>query len=349
VHRTFTISNEGNRSASLRQLEGHQGPAPISTNWPNGELQWEILNLLPESLDPGQNTQVSIRWHARSDTSVSDARKNFELWERDVDGDPFQKLFECQFGVQSIKRPPIPILAVEHNSPGEPVRISAAFDESVAGLSQEDFELANGSVVGLLGNGAVYTITATPTQDARSLTIRLPSGRVQGAAEGDLNLESNVLRIPIFWPPPEFEEFMSSYGAQGEDAFLSADPDQDGEDNFFEWVQGSIPTDGNSGPMVLGRILPHAEVQYFSVFYLRLVGGEETSGKYRAGRVLYEIKAAHDIQNWEYIPVHVPVTDESMLPPRPTGYEWGQARLPYDVGMDPSRGFMKVEVKLHEE
>ncbi|MDN4163330.1 beta strand repeat-containing protein [Nocardioides abyssi] len=69
--------------------------------------------------------------------------------------------------------------------------VGLAFSEDVDGLALGDLVVTNGTVAGLTGNGAAYTVEVTPTTDG-PVTIALPAGTVTDTA-GNPNTASTTL------------------------------------------------------------------------------------------------------------------------------------------------------------
>lgn len=101
--------------------------------------------------------------------------------------------------------------------------VRVRFTREVTGLALDDFELSNGAAAGLQGNGAVYSLTVTPSV-AGEVRVRLPEGRVTDL-EGSSNLESNTLPVLYEVPagPPVILEFRAEPNeiAQGGESRLS--------------------------------------------------------------------------------------------------------------------------------
>ncbi|WP_371060664.1 Ig-like domain-containing protein [Rhodosalinus sp. 5P4] len=77
----------------------------------------------------------------------------------------------------------------------DPFTVTATFDEDVTGFDDlaNDVIVTNGSVTGITGGPAVYTLEITPSGNG-NVSITVPAGAAQDAANND-NTASNALRI----------------------------------------------------------------------------------------------------------------------------------------------------------
>lgn len=108
--------------------------------------------------------------------------------------------------------PPEAALATPVSAEG-PFQVKIDFSEPVTGLTVDDFRIFNGSVTGLAGSGAAYSMTVTPLATG-SVFISLPEGSAADAA-GNANKASNQIDLKAVMkpaaippqmtaPPPQF-------------------------------------------------------------------------------------------------------------------------------------------------
>ncbi|PAY20398.1 hypothetical protein CKO51_06060 [Rhodopirellula sp. SM50] len=88
---------------------------------------------------------------------------------------------------------PTPTIAAAPSTMVGDYEIVITFDESVTGLSVNDFQVSNGILSNLSGDADEYTATVTALIEG-DVTISLPEERVVDSA-GNRNIESNILRL----------------------------------------------------------------------------------------------------------------------------------------------------------
>ncbi|MDV6028659.1 MAG: S8 family serine peptidase [Phycisphaera sp. RhM] len=91
-----------------------------------------------------------------------------------------------------ISRPSPTITTAPSTVVGE-FEIAITFDESVTGLAANDFQVSNGILSNLSGEGDAYTATVTALVEG-DVTISLPEERVSDSA-GNRNIDSNLLTV----------------------------------------------------------------------------------------------------------------------------------------------------------
>ncbi|MFC7337693.1 Ig-like domain-containing protein [Haloferula chungangensis] len=94
---------------------------------------------------------------------------------------------------------PVPTLSTDFSSVTTDYTVYVDFSEDVSGLESDDFTVINGSASTLVGSGANYTLTISPTT-AGNVEITLPADAVNATVGGSGNVVSNTL-ITLYDPP----------------------------------------------------------------------------------------------------------------------------------------------------
>lgn len=105
--------------------------------------------------------------------------------------------------VHSVPLPTCTVTAPAGPTSDDPIVFAIAFSEPVTGLGATSIVVSGGTKGGLLGAGAAYTISVTPTGDG-AVTCRVLAGAAQGAA-GCLNLVSNTASVTYDGTAPAIE------------------------------------------------------------------------------------------------------------------------------------------------
>jgi len=105
--------------------------------------------------------------------------------------------------------------------PGEPVSITVTFSEAVSGLAAGDFTVANGTVTGLTGSGASYTLSLT-AGGGGVLSVLLPADSAEDVAANG-NLASNTLTA-VAGIVEETETAIAEYLSRRANALVGAQP-----------------------------------------------------------------------------------------------------------------------------
>ena len=90
--------------------------------------------------------------------------------------------------------PPVATLSTPSNSVTGAFDITIDFSETISGLTISDFVSTNGTLSGLVGSGANYSMTVTPIASGQ-VVVFLPDGTVVDAAGNANNASSNVIAV----------------------------------------------------------------------------------------------------------------------------------------------------------
>jgi hypothetical protein len=147
------------------------------------------------------------------------------------------------------------------------------FSESVTGLSPGDFSISGGTITGLAGSGASYTVTILPSAAAVDLSL---SENSVTDGEGAGNFPSNPIRVTHRTP---YEQWAFEAGLDGSTGSQLADEDTDGIAKLLEFafnLDPAKPDAASYDPAVLpGSGLPRMMVgpgPVLSLQYLRRRG-----------------------------------------------------------------------------
>ena len=105
--------------------------------------------------------------------------------------------------------------------PGDAVAITVTFSEAVTGLAAGDFAVANGTVTGLTGSGASYTLSLT-AGGGGVLSVSLPADSAEDVAANG-NLASNTLTA-VAGIVEETEAAIAEYLSSRANALAGAQP-----------------------------------------------------------------------------------------------------------------------------
>lgn len=120
------------------------------------------------------------------------------------------------------------------------------------------------------------------------------------------------------------------------------DLDGDGETALIEWALGGTnPNSSLSSPAYYTRIRDFSGTDYFTINFMRLLGGNESGNTYTVHGHVYECRGSTGLGIWDQTPISVSPPND--LPTPPEGYAWSSFRLPF--GIDSTKGFMNVTIE----
>ena len=150
------------------------------------------------------------------------------------------------------------------------------------------------------------------------------SARTSDYAEID-NLA--IRKLPL--APALATEYALDTGLTSAASALTADPDNDGDNNLQEWLQGSSPIDSNDGRQLLW-ITPSSTGE-FRFNYYRLTDAPQAG-------IVYTFRCSTNLLDWvEFSP------EELGREPDLSGYEWVQNRVPNALGAGKQTLFVSLK------
>jgi hypothetical protein len=121
-------------------------------------------------------------------------------------GSGFMALAEVEvIGCEDSNNPPPPDttppnvnLSTNNTNVNSSFNVAVSFDESVSGLSLNDFNINNGAITSLSGSGSIYSLNVSPNLEGL-ISLQLPANQAQDAA-GNGNNASNTLEVNYTLP-----------------------------------------------------------------------------------------------------------------------------------------------------
>ncbi|CUH73493.1 hypothetical protein TL5120_03303 [Thalassovita autumnalis] len=170
---TYTISNGGTDVLTLTT------PTVATAVSASSNVTVSALTLASTMLAPGNSTTLVVDF---APTAGGAFGFTLSLANNDPDEAPFDILVSG-----SAAAAPTVVLsgAPSTLSGGGNFDVTATFSEPVTGFVAADVNVSNGTVAGLSGSGASYTITITPT--GGDVSISIPAGIASSASTGALN------------------------------------------------------------------------------------------------------------------------------------------------------------------
>lgn len=174
----------------------------VAASDPTGDpLQFEAVNL-PAGLGIDRDTGVI------SGTLTGESVGNYSVILRVRD---LWSTVSLPFAweVRAEDAPPAVVLSTSSSVVEGAFEATVRFTRPVTGLSAQAFEIVNGTLTLLSGEGAVYTVSVTPLEPGE-VALRLPAGVVLDE-NGQGNLASN--RLPVTWRRPATLPVIGSFDA----------------------------------------------------------------------------------------------------------------------------------------
>ena len=135
------------------------------------------------------NNKISIRMVYYEATGAASAKLEWRSSSQPWQVIPQNLLFPIQVN----NTPPTVTLSTANTNVSGPFTVNTAFNESVTGLTLNDFTVINASLSGLSGSGQNFSFTVNPTNDG-TVSVQLPANRtISGSGIG--NLISNNLVV----------------------------------------------------------------------------------------------------------------------------------------------------------
>ena len=246
--RGLVQSSDGSSDSFWVEIDGNQALGQVNT-WDTGPVGpgyvWDYMNNRnvadPVILDLTAGTHV-ITVYARDDGTRLD-----------------------RLELESIR--PLVSLVGPAGAVNGNFTVAVTFSEAVTGLVTGDFSVTGGSVVGLAGAGASYTLTVAPS--AGTVVVSLPENTAADAG-GALNFASNPVSVTY---RTAYEQWAYDHAVDGSAGSLLADDDRDGVEQLLEFAFNLDPNVADAGiydPAVIpGSGLPRMIVAE--------VGGSELS------------------------------------------------------------------------
>ncbi|MEP4077330.1 immunoglobulin-like domain-containing protein [Haloferula sp.] len=144
-----------------------------------------------------------------------------------------------------------------------------------------------------------------------------------------------------------YHSWTRQYNLTGNDAFVTADPDNDGRDNRLEFGLDGDPTSASNDGKLRGRIETVATDSYLVLTAPTRDGLTLTpSGMSLTGvidGILYRIQGSIALDSFDQLPVELESALSIGMPPLNDGWSYRSFRLDGDISTR-SRGFLRIEV-----
>ncbi|MEC8195972.1 MAG: Ig-like domain-containing protein, partial [Pseudomonadota bacterium] len=170
---TYTISNGGTDVLTLTT------PTVATAVTASSNVSVSALTLASTALAPGGSTTLVVDF-----APTAGGAYGFTLSL--ANNDPDEASFDILVSGSAAAAPTVVLSGAPSTLSGSGnFDITATFSEPVTGFVAADVNVSNGTVAGLSGSGASYTITITPT--GGDVSISIPAGIASSASTGALN------------------------------------------------------------------------------------------------------------------------------------------------------------------